>query len=128
VIVIDTHVLVWWANSGRDQLSQAARRSIVDADSVGFSVMTAWEVGTLSARRRIDVGPGAGEWLREVTEVHSLTALPVTMEISLLAAELHDVLRDPIDCLIVATALTHGAALVTKDQRIQRSGVVATIW
>jgi len=54
--------------------------------------------------------------------------LPVTIEISLLAAELHDVLRDPIDCLIAATALTHGVPLVTKDERIQRSGVVATIW
>jgi len=25
-------------------------------------------------------------------------------------------------------ALTHGVPLVTKDERIQRSGVVATIW
>jgi PIN domain nuclease of toxin-antitoxin system len=128
MIVVDTHVLVWWTNNNRDQLSPNARRALVDADSVAFSVITAWEVGTLSARARINVAPGASEWLRIVTETYSLAPLPVTIEISLLAAELHDVLRDPIDCLIAATALTHGVPLVTKDERIQRSGVVATIW
>ena len=128
MIVVDTHILVWWTNNNRDQLSQNARRAIVDADSVAFSAITAWEVGTLSARGRINVAPGPSEWLRVVTETHSLTPLPVTLEISFLAAELQNMLRDPIDCLIAATALTHGVPLVTKDERIQRSGVVATIW
>jgi predicted nucleic acid-binding protein len=44
------------------------------------------------------------------------------------AAELHDALRDPIDCLIAATALANDAPLVTKDDRIRKSGVVETIW
>jgi PIN domain nuclease of toxin-antitoxin system len=91
-------------------------------------VIAAWEVGTLSARRRINVAPGPSEWLDVVTDTYSLTPLPVTLEISYLAAELQKALRDPIDCLIAATALTHGVPLVTKDERIQRSGVVATIW
>lgn len=128
MIVIDTHVLVWWANAGRDQLPLAARRAIVDADSVAISVITAWEVGILSARSRIDIGPQPKDWLREVIEANSLIVLPVTMPIATLAAELHEILRDPMDCLIAATALTHGVPLVTKDERIQRSGVVATIW
>jgi PIN domain nuclease of toxin-antitoxin system len=128
VIVIDTHVLVWWASSGRDQLSQGARRAIVDADAVAISVITAWEIGILSVRRRIDIGPQPNNWLREVTEANNLTVLPVTIQIAARAAELHEVLRDPIDCLIAATALTHGVPLVTKDERIQRSGVVTTIW
>jgi PIN domain nuclease of toxin-antitoxin system len=128
MIVIDTHVLAWWTNNNRDQLSQNARRALVDADAVAFSVITAWEVGTLSACGRIDVAPGPTEWLQVVTETYSLTPLPVTVEIAFLAAELHDVLRDPMDSLIVATALTYGIPLVTKDERIQRSGVVATIW
>jgi len=128
MIVVDTHVLVWWTNNNRDQLSQNARRALVDADSVAFSAIPAWEVGTLSARGRINVAAGPSEWLRVVTETYSLTPLPVTTEISLLAAKLHETLRDPMDCLIAATALTYGVLLVTKDERIQRSGVVATIW
>ncbi|HEV7487461.1 MAG TPA: type II toxin-antitoxin system VapC family toxin [Thermoanaerobaculia bacterium] len=128
MIVIDTHVLVWWATSGRDQLSKAARRAIVDADSIAISVITAWEVGILSVRRRIDIGSRPNDWLRDVTEANRLTVLPVTIEIATLATTLHETLRDPMDCLIAATALTHSVPLVTKDERIQRSGVVATIW
>jgi len=128
VIVIDTHVLVWWATSGRDQLSQGARRAIVDADSVAISVITAWEIVILSVRRRIDIGPQPNNWLREVTEANNLTVLPVTIQIATRAAELHEILRDPMDSLIAATAVTHGVPLVTKDERIQRSGIVTTIW
>ena len=128
MIVIDTHLLVWWATGGRDQLPPSARRAIVDADSVAISVITAWEIGILSLRGRIDVGPRPNDWLREVTEANGLTVLPVTIQIAARAAELHETLRDPMDCLIAATALVHGVPLVTKDERIQRSGVVATIW
>ena len=126
MIVIDTHVLVWWA--GGAQLPTAARRAIVQADVVAFSAVTAWEVGTLARSRRIDIQLGTSDWLREVTEVHSLTVLPVTLDIAVRAAEFQETLRDPIDCLIAATALINDAPLVTKDDRIRRSGVVATIW
>jgi PIN domain nuclease of toxin-antitoxin system len=54
--------------------------------------------------------------------------VPVTLDIAVRAAELHDILRDPIDCLIAATALIYDAPLVTKDDRIRKSGVVATMW
>jgi PIN domain nuclease of toxin-antitoxin system len=54
--------------------------------------------------------------------------LPITIETAVRAAELHDMLRDPIDCLIAVTALAHNAPLVTKDDRIRQSGVVETIW
>ena len=36
-------------------------------------------------------------------------------------------LRDPADMLIVATALHHGAPLVTSDGRIEDSGLVQVI-
>jgi PIN domain nuclease of toxin-antitoxin system len=37
-------------------------------------------------------------------------------------------IADPWDRLIVATALALEIPLVTRDQAIQRSGVVETIW
>ena len=60
--------------------------------------------------------------------ITGLRVFPITIEIGVRAAELHDLLRDPIDCLIAATALVHDAPLVTKDDRIRKSGVVDTIW
>jgi PIN domain nuclease of toxin-antitoxin system len=38
------------------------------------------------------------------------------------------VLADPWDRFIVATAIAEGAALVSRDQAISRSGYVETIW
>lgn len=35
---------------------------------------------------------------------------------------------DPTDRMIVATARQHGVTLVTKDEPIQKSGLVTTIW
>jgi PIN domain nuclease of toxin-antitoxin system len=127
VIVIDTHVLLWWANSPH-LLSKAADEAVTNADAVAVSAITAWEIAVLHRRRRIEMSAHPLPWMRDLEERRDLRVLPVLIEIATLAASLHETLRDPIDCLIAATALTHGVPLVTKDERIQRSGVVATIW
>jgi PIN domain nuclease of toxin-antitoxin system len=122
VIVIDTHVLVWWTNGAHRQLTTASREAIVRADVVAFSSVSAWEIGTLARRGRIDIDFGTADWLREVKDSFSLEVLPVTLEIAIRAAELQETLRDPIDCLIAASALANNAALITKDDRIRTSG------
>ena len=98
----------------------------MDADVVAFSAVSLWEVGVLARRGRIDLK--THDWLAKVTELNSLVVLPVTLDVAVRAVELHELLRDPIDCLIAATALTHNAPLITKDDRIRASGVVETIW
>ncbi len=80
------------------------------------------------SRRRVALHREPGAWLREIVEARNVSILPVTLDIGVRAAELHETLRDPIDCLIAATALAHNAALITKDDRIRTSGVVETIW
>jgi PIN domain nuclease of toxin-antitoxin system len=127
VIVVDTHTLIWWVLEP-SKLSAAAREAINSSKAIGLAVISCWEVGMLSDRRRIELDLEPAAWLHNVIEARNVSILPITIEIGVLAAELQDVLRNPADCLIAATALTHGVPLVTKDERIQRSGVVATIW
>ena len=43
MIVLDTHVWLWWV-SAPDKLSAKALRAIEGADSLGVSAMTCWEV------------------------------------------------------------------------------------
>lgn len=126
MIVADTHTLIWWILEP-NKLSPAAFRAIDSADEIGIAAISTWEVGMLSRRRvALDLEPAA--WLRGIVEARNVSVLPITIEIGVLAAGFHDILRDPIDCLIAATALTHNAPLVTKDDRIRKSGVVETIW
>lgn len=127
MIVIDTHILLWWATSPH-LLSTMADETVTNADTVAVSAITAWEIAVLHRRRRIKIARDPRPWMRDLEETRGLRILPVTIDIGIRAADLHEVLRDPIDSIIAATALTLGVPLVTKDERIQRSGVVATIW
>ena len=43
------------------------------------------------------------------------------------AAALAPVLVDPVDCFVAATALTHGATLMTADARLLKSRVVRVL-
>jgi PIN domain nuclease of toxin-antitoxin system len=65
-------------------------------------------------------------WLAEASEVPGVEVVPLSLPIIVTAARLTN-LRDPADMLIVATALDHGAALVTSDARIVESGTVEVI-
>ncbi len=47
--------------------------------------------------------------------------------VSIAAADLATDLNDPADCHIVATAVQHGARLMTADERVINAEVVATI-
>ncbi len=127
MIVVDTHALLWWANAN-PLLSSAAEDAIANADFVAASAITAWETAILRHRRRIEIDRDVLPWLSDLTATRGLRILPITIEIGVLAAELHDILRDPVDCIIAATALTHNVPLVTKDDRIRKSSVVETIW
>ena len=125
MIVADSHTL-WILAPGK--LSPTAKRAIVTADVVGIAAISCWEIAMLAHRQRIALDRSPADWFHEIVRVRNISVLPLTIDIGVRAAELHDILRDPIDCLIAATALTHGVALVTKDERIQRSGVMTTIW
>ena len=48
-------------------------------------------------------------------------------EIAVQAASLAAVLMDPVDCFVTATALTHGATLMTADTRLLASRAVAVV-
>jgi PIN domain nuclease of toxin-antitoxin system len=49
------------------------------------------------------------------------TELPLNGEIAILAGELEDLRADPADRFIAATAIMHGATLLTADERLLKS-------
>lgn len=129
MIVLDTHALIHDAlapervgkNAAAAIQAGAVRSELAVAD------ITLWEVGMLVAKGRLDVGSDVDAFLRDALLVRDVRVLPITPAIAVAASSLllHG---DPADRLIVATALVHGAALVTMDRRIVESGLVATIW
>ncbi len=117
--MLDTNALIWLAmgdqRMGR-KATNAADRALA-ADSLGVSAISFWEVSTLRHRGRIRLDQPVEAWRAELLE-NGLIEIPVTGEIAITAATFTDVLRDPADRIIVATAARGRALLLTSDEAI----------
>lgn len=83
----------------------------------------------MAADGRIRIVDTPTQWLRSLVAGMELSVREVSTDIAAVAAFLPPGFpSDPFDRLIAATAMVEKAALVTSDRRIQRSGVVETIW
>ncbi len=119
MIVLDTHVLLWADNDARS-LGRRARALIErrwKRGQVGVCAMSFWEVALLAARGRLALPMPVAEWRAELLDA-GLVELPVDGNVGVRAVGLGGLPDDPVDRLIVATALHHGAALVTADERL----------
>jgi len=132
MIVIDTHVLVWWV-SGSDSLSNAAENTLkntLDSDSeVIVSSISAWEIAMLIEKGRLVLSMDVESWLNEVSQIDGLRFIPIDNEIAIkstvLPGNFH---KDPADRMIVATARKLAIPLVTADEKIINYEHVKTIW
>ena len=127
MIVLDTHVWVWW-NSDPTKLSTAARTAIEEADQLCVSPISCWEVSMLVAKGRLGLDRDVLTWVREALTAGVVHLVPISPDIAVSAGALDNFHGDPADRLIVATTLALGGALVTKDGKIQEYEKVKSIW
>lgn len=129
--MLDTHAAVWWL-SDPTRLTSKARRAIQSAltdDAVTMSAASVLEIATLGRRNRLELTVSVAEWLERVQTLPDVKIEPVTAAIALRAGSFDDEVQgDPIDRLIIATAVSLGVPIVTADERIRRLGWVRTIW
>jgi PIN domain nuclease of toxin-antitoxin system len=129
LIVLDTHVLLWWAVDP-DRLSSAAAASLKAMErSGGFaSAISIWELGVKIQRGKLELGIPIAEFARRIQMSATIELLPVTTAIWLRSLELAWNHRDPADRVIVATALQQDVPLLTADTEIHRFGGVSCVW
>ena len=125
MLVLDTHVLVWWA-SDPALLGARARRAIGGEETLGVPAIVFWETSLLVRRRRLHLGVPVRERADVVLAIPRIEALPLTPEIALAARVVRH--ADPADRFVVATALRYGAPLITKDRPIRTLRFIKTIW
>lgn len=131
MIVLDTHVLIWWVD-GAGKLSRTAasmiRRSQAE-NGIMISSITAWEIAMLVDRGRLTLTMDVSTWLSTVNHVPGIKFIPVDNPIAIGAVNLPgDFRKDPADRIIVATARRFGAPLVTRDRRIRAYPHLKTVW
>jgi PIN domain nuclease of toxin-antitoxin system len=127
VIVIDTHVWLWWVNN--DPKLKAPVRTLIDAESdIRVSAISLFELSMAVAAKRVVLNPSPREWFAAAQSAPQIRIEPLTDEICLesvsLPGEIH---RDPADRLIVALARMLNAALVTADGKLLKFDGVQTI-
>jgi len=132
MVVIDTHVLVWWV-SGVDALSAAAdkviKKTLAGDSEVIISSISAWEISMLIENGRLVLSMDVESWIDEVSQIDGVRFVPVDNEIgiksTMLPGEFH---KDPADRIIVATARKLAVPLVTADEKIIHYEHVKTVW
>jgi PIN domain nuclease of toxin-antitoxin system len=131
MIVLDTHVWIWFI-SNPDLLSKRAQK-VVDAavrdQSLLISSISAWELALLVTKKRLELTLDVTDWIAKSEGLPFIQFLPVTNSIAVKSVNLPLPLHpDPADRIIIATALSVGAPLVTKDKKLLTYGAVKTIW
>jgi len=119
VILLDTHVLIW-VDIDEPTLGKSTRRLINDAWKVGqlaVSAMTFWECAMLHTRKRITLPKSPLAWRGDLLTA-GVNELPIDGEIGILATALDRLHKDPVDRFIAASAIKHGAVLITADERL----------
>lgn len=131
MIVLDTHVWIWWV-AGQEQISRKAQEEIdraMEREEVFISSISAWEVALLVRKGRLELTMPVEDWIARTEALPFVRFVPVDNRIALrsnqLPGEIHE---DPADRIIIATALTLGISLVSKDTRIRDYPHVETIW
>lgn len=129
MVVLDTHAWIWWADDPA-RLSRAARDAITEADPIGVSAISCWEVGMLALGGRITLDRDVSRWVRQALGQPGVVALPIEPKVALDAARLEreGFVGDPADRLIYATARDTGAVLVTRDERLRAYDPRGTLW
>jgi PIN domain nuclease of toxin-antitoxin system len=131
VIVLDTHALIWWADSGSKlsrKAHQAARTQARRRELVASSI-SVFEIVTLCRRGRLEFKHSIDEWLTDLRTLPELTIHPVSDEIAERAGGFGDSFPgDPADRLIAATALVLGVPLITQDLKMLAAPGLTTVW
>lgn len=129
--LLDTHILLWWGQGALELLTEPERHVLeeeIGHHELLLSDISLWEVALLVERQRIRLGLPLQDWLERAT------APPLVRRCALCPAVVAETLSlpesfhcDPADRLIVSTARVHQATVLTRDQRIRESGVVAVL-
>lgn len=128
MIVLDTHVLVWWTLDPA-QLSALARRLCdqIPCDGARVSAISLWEIGIKIQRGRLELGIEFNDYVRRLRSLKGLEIVPVDVEHWLGNLNLPWEHRDPADRTIVATAQLDDLPLISKDAAI-RAYYPRTVW
>ena len=92
------------------------------------SDISLWEMAMLIAKGRVVIAADAATFMEKILEARAIRVLPITPSIAVLSQSDQFERGDPADRVIAATAIAHGAQLVTADARLSRVRGLRVLW
>ena len=132
-LLLDTNTAIWIMRD--EPISRLAQDAMTAASqsstAVWVSPITAWEVGQLVSRNRLNLSATPRGWFQRLLAIPGMRLADLTSDILIAASFLPGTPpRDPADRILLATARDLGATLVTRDRAILaygESGHVSTL-
>ena len=126
MLLLDTHVWLWYVQSAPEILASPALALIEKASIDGqlaLSTISVWEVAMLHAKRRIRIKSEFDMWFAAALQRSAVQLFPLSaddaIESTRLPGGFHN---DPADRMIVAAARNRNIMLVTRDEKILEYG------
>jgi PIN domain nuclease of toxin-antitoxin system len=117
-LLLDTHAAVWLL---RDELAPSATQVMDSAAQAGASTyvspISAWEIGRLVSRQRLQLLMSPQRWFQRLLEAPGVRLADMSADLLIASSFLPGTPpRDPADRILAATARDLGAILVTRDR------------
>jgi PIN domain nuclease of toxin-antitoxin system len=129
MIVLDTHVWIWWVHDD-PHLSKNQRRYIEREENqlIGISAISCWEVAKLFEYKRLKLPVSLDTWFSQALNYPGIQIFELTPEIAIESTQLPGTFHnDPADQIIVATARINKCPLLSSDMKIRDYSYVKTI-
>lgn len=131
MIVVDTHVLIWFVDNPKKLSSKAVKIINKEKENgvILVSSISIWEIYLLIKKNKLKFNIEAETWIKEIEGLPFIQFVPINNTIAAksvnLPGEFH---ADPADRMIVATAREKGAVLISSDEKIRKYPHVQAVW
>jgi PIN domain nuclease of toxin-antitoxin system len=124
-LLLDTHAAIWIVRNEKltPRAVDAINAAHQEGETLFVSPITAWEVGILVARNRINLLMTPQRWFSRLLSLPGMQLSELSPDILMTSSFLPgDPPRDPADRIILATARDLGATLITRDRALLKYG------
>jgi PIN domain nuclease of toxin-antitoxin system len=116
MILLDTHIWLWWVIQEQKRLPEQFRARLEDTgETLAVSAASVYELSYLVERGRIALSLSLDNWLDLALEKAGISVISVSAAIARRAAGLKAIHGDPVDRILIATAVECDANLMSFD-------------
>jgi PIN domain nuclease of toxin-antitoxin system len=117
LLILDTHIWFWWVTDDPKLPKQISQLIEVENQPISIASASVYELVLLIQKQRIVIDLPLNDWLNAATVEADINILDMSYDIAREAAMLPLHHGDPLDRVIIASALHHNALLASVDSQ-----------